>query len=96
MPATLKNISKQPVTVILDHPAFLNTKSGWQRSTAKFANGATGDRDVVEVRRSYPGTLTLQPGESARELHPAIINCSQVMNLVASKVLSVTTTEEKK
>jgi hypothetical protein len=95
MPATLKNISNTPVTVILDHAAFLNTKSGWRRSTATFANMADdGSRAAREVRRSYPGSLTIQPGQEISDLHPAIARCAQVPNLVARKILSVTVLDE--
>lgn len=95
MPATLKNISNGPVTLILDHAAFLNSKDGWRRSTAKFANmGEDGGRSTREVRRSYPGTLTIQPGAEVTDLHPAIAKCSQVPNLIAGKVLSLTLTDE--
>lgn len=96
MPATLKNISKMPVTVILDHPAFLNPDNGWQRSTAEFARTlADGTREKAEVRRSIPGSLMLLPGESKEDLHPAIEKCRQVSNLIKAKVLTVTITEDK-
>lgn len=91
MPATLKNISNAPVTVILDHAAFLNTKDGWRRSTAKFANmSEEGARTTREVRRSYPGALTIRPGEEVADLHPAIAKCAQVPGLIKSKILSLT------
>lgn len=83
MTATLKNKSRQPVVVVLDHPAFANKASGWNRTTAKF--GATmedGSRVVSEVRRAYPGTITLMPGESVEGLHPAIRFCSQMPGLM--------------
>lgn len=90
MASTLKNESRQAVVVLLDHPAFLNRASGWHRSTAKFAStDENGTRLVEEVRRSYPGSLTLQPGEEVSGLHDAITGCSQVEGLIASKVLSV-------
>lgn len=91
MLATIKNVSKQPVTLILDHPAFLNRESGWTRSTAKFASTTDeGARVVNEVRRSYPGTVTILPGQSLEEVHPAIQNCVQVPALLARKVLTIT------
>lgn len=90
MAATLKNKSRQPVVLVLDHPAFATKASGWNRTTAKF--GATmedGNRVVSEVRRAYPGTITLMPGESVPDLHPAIRSCSQVPGLVKAGVLEV-------
>lgn len=91
MTATLKNNSKQAVVLVLDHPAFANKESGWQRSAAHFASTTEeGQRVVAEVRRSYAGSLTILPGESITGLHEAISSCAQVPQLVASKVLTVT------
>ena len=96
MPATLKNISKQPVTVILDHPAFLNEDNGWARGSAQFGRTMPdGSRELAEVRRSIPGTITLLPGQSKDGLHAAIQKCRQVRNLINAKVLSVKITEDK-
>lgn len=97
MPATLKNISKQPVTVILDHPAFLNSDSGWTRGVAKFAQSqADGSRQIVEQRRSLPGTLFLSPGQTSPELHSAIAKCSQVQRLIDTGVVALETVKENK
>jgi hypothetical protein len=94
MLATIKNESKQPVVLILDHQAFANKASGWKRTTAHFgSSNADGTRTVKEVRRSYPGTLTIQPGESVKDLHAAIVHCAQMPSLLARKVLSVTYAE---
>lgn len=93
--ATVKNLSKQLVTVILDHGAFANADSGWRRGTASFANGPTGGRVVSEVRRSFPGVLTIAAGETVKGLHPAVRNCLQVQNLVAQRILSVVLEEGK-
>ena len=95
MAATLKNKSRQPVVLVLDHPAFADPANGWKRTTAKF--GVTqedGSRVVSEVRRAYPGTITLMPGESVTDLHPAIQSCSQVPHLVKTGVLTVTETPD--
>ena len=90
MASTLKNESRQAVVIMLDHPAFSTRASGWQRATAKFASSEeNGARTVAEVRRTYPGSLTLQPGEEVSGLHDAIVRCSQVAGLVATKVLTV-------
>lgn len=92
--ATLTNQSKQPVEIILDHPAFLNPESGWSRTTEKFAaTDANGVRSTTEVRRSYPGVLRLQPGETSAVLHPAVVNCLQVQQLIAKKILAVAYTK---
>jgi hypothetical protein len=97
MPATLKNVSKQPVTVILDQPALLTPELGWQRTTAKFGTtDDAGQRHVSEVRRSLPGTLMLMPGEAVADLPNAIAKCSQVPNLVASRVLELTYQQPEK
>lgn len=97
MPATLKNVSKQPVTVILDHPAFHKPDSGWSRGTAKFARTlADGSRELVEERRSTPGTITLMPGQTSEPLHDAIANVRQVQNLKSAGVLALETVVEKK
>ena len=96
MSATVKNVSKHPVVLVLDHPAFANKDSGWRRGVAKFANTSElGGRTVTEVRRSYPGVITLMPGESVGELHPAIQKCSQVPALVARKVLAISHQDDK-
>lgn len=88
--ATVRNLSRQTQTIILDHPAFLNRQSGWTRTTAKFGNAtADGAYDIREVRRAYPGSLTLQAGESVSGLHPAIQKCMQVQSLVAQRVLAI-------
>ena len=90
MPSTLKNESRQAVVIVLDHPAFQTKAHGWQRTSAAFASQAEdGARSVAEVRRSYPGTLTLQPGEEAAGLPDAIEHCSQVPGLKKSRVLSI-------
>lgn len=92
--ATVKNISRQPVTVILDHPAFANTRSGWRRTSMAFAStSAEGGLTTQEVRRALPGSLTILPGQSVSDLHPAIIKCKQVPQLIQDKVLSVELTE---
>lgn len=87
---TVRNDSKQPVELVLDHPAFLTPSNGWRRSTATFANSSSsGNRTVSEVRRSYPGVLRLLPGEAALT-HPAIVKCLQVADLIKRRVLTVT------
>jgi len=92
MASTLKNESRQAVVLILDHPAFLTKAHGWRRTTEKFASqNAAGVQSVVEKRRSYPGSLTLQPGEQVTDLDDAIAECSQVPALVAARVLSIRT-----
>lgn len=91
MPKTVTNRSNQPVDIVLDHPAFHNSDSGWRRTSAKFANqNADGSRTVSDVRRSHPGVLRIQAGESVSGLHPAIEQCAQVITLKARRVLVVT------
>lgn len=91
MSATLKNKDRQPLVLILDHPAFHSKAHGWTRTTAKFGLAlADGGRSVKEVRRAYAGTITLQPGESISGLHEAIENCSQVPLLRATGKLELT------
>lgn len=95
MAATLKNKSRQPVVLVLDHPVFANKASGMQRTATKFGSTeADGTRVVSEVRRTYPGTITILPGESVKDLHSAISLCSQVPSLVKSGHLQVTEQEE--
>ena len=94
--ATITNISRQLVTVILDHAAFRNKESGFQRGIATFANYTEdGTRQVESVRRAYPPSLTLQPGESVSDLHPAVTKCSQVPALIAGRIVKVQFNEEK-
>lgn len=94
MLATLKNVSRQPVTIILDHAAFKNRDSGWSRGTVKLAKtDDQGSRVVSEVRRAYPGQITLMPGQSETDLHPAIQHCLQVPALIARRVLALTFTD---
>lgn len=91
MSKTITNTSNQPVTIVLDHPAFHNSDSGWRRASAKFANqNADGSRTISDVRRSYPGTIRVGAKESVSGLHPAIEQCAQVITLKARKVLVVT------
>lgn len=90
MATTLKNKSRQPVVLVLDHAAFANKLSGWKRTTHQFAaQTEQGDRVVSEVRRSIPGSLTILPGESATGLHDAVVHCAQVPELVAKGILEV-------
>lgn len=92
--ATVTNLSRQMVQLILDHPAFFTKQAGWQRTTATFANYTEeGARQVEEVRRTYPATLSILPGQSVSDLHPAIVNCSQVPALIAARILQVKTNE---
>lgn len=91
MSATLKNKDRQPLVLMLDHPAFATKAYGWKRTTAKFGLAlADGGRSVREVRRSYAGTLTLMPGESVSGLHEAIEHCSQVPLLRKRGLLELT------
>lgn len=95
--ASVTNLSRHAVQLILDQPAFFTKQAGWQRTTATFANYTEdGSRQVAEVRRAYPATLTLLPGQTVDKLHPAITKCSQVPLLVANRVLAVKIVEEKK
>lgn len=90
MAAIIKNESRQPVVLILDHPAFANKADGWVRSTAHFAaQSEDGRRSVKEVRRAYPGSLTLLPGESSAPMHEAVVRCAQFPGLLSKKVVSV-------
>lgn len=91
MTTTVKNISKQPVVLVLDHPAFATKANGWNRTAMHFGS-STGDgrRVVTEVRRSHPGSITIMPGETVTDLHAAVANCSQVAGLVAQRILEVT------
>jgi len=92
MASTLKNDSRQAVVLILDHPAFHTKAHGWRRTTESFASqNANGVQSIVEKRRSYPGSLTLQPGEKVEGLDDAIAECSQVPGLIATRVLSIRT-----
>jgi hypothetical protein len=95
--ATVRNISKQTVTIILDHAVFATKAAGWQRTSVQFGQYTEGGaRVVADVRRSYPGSLTILPGQSVSDLHPAISKCSQVSELVGRKVLVVSNDEERK
>lgn len=97
MSATLKNKSRHTVVIVLDHQAFANKESGWNRTTASFATQtAEGNRVVQEVRRAYPGSLTILPGEVVKDLHDAIVNCSQVPELISRGVLQVTHSDDEK
>lgn len=95
MAATLKNKSRQPVVVVLDHPVFATKANGMVRTSAKFGSTeADGTKNVTELRRTYPGSITILPGESVPDLHSAIALCSQVPGLVKSGVLQVIEQEE--
>jgi hypothetical protein len=97
MSATLKNKDRQPLVVMLDHPAFATKAHGWRRTTAKFARHTDeGGRITTEVRRAYPGTLTLQPGESIEGLHEAIQHCSQIPALRAKRLVEITIQEDSR
>lgn len=90
MSVTVTNTSRQPVNVVLDHPAFFTKEAGWQRTTASFrSSDEDGNITTQEVRRAFPASLTLMPGESVSELHAAFAKCTQVPALIARKVLSV-------
>lgn len=88
MGTTIRNLTNHPVVIVLDHTAFQNSDSGWRRDTAKFASQQLdGSRAVVELRRSYPGTLRIEAGGKVEGLHPAIVKCAQVATLIERKVL---------
>jgi hypothetical protein len=91
MSATLKNKSRQTVVLVLDHPTFATKAHGWQRTTAKFASvDASGNRTVTEVRRSYPGSLTLLGGQEISGLPAAVAFCAQMPELLANGTLAFT------
>lgn len=97
MSVTLKNVSKQPVTIILDHPAFASREHGWQRKAiALGTSGDDGGVQVRETRRTLTGTLRVAPGESVIDLHPAIAKCSQSAALIANRVITLTEQPEEK
>jgi hypothetical protein len=96
MSAILKNESKHPVVLVLDHAAFATKAAGWSRTTARFGFADDqGSRVVKEVRRAYPGSLTIFPGASTDPLHDAVVHCAQVPSLIAQRVLSVTHVADK-
>lgn len=94
--ATVTNISRQMVQIILDHPAFADRRHGWQRTTVDigFADD-NGQRRIETQRRAYPGTVTILPGQSLEGMHPAVKSCSQVPGLVANRVVTIKMVEEK-
>jgi len=82
---TIKNESRVRVDIILDHPAFHTKAAGFKRATVRVASRGYTGSSVQDVRRTYHGTLTLMPGESAAGLHPAIENCMQVRTLLNAR-----------
>jgi hypothetical protein len=77
--ATLKNTTKRPKTVILDHPAFRDKKYGFSRTgVPTTVTNDKGQSSVVTKNKSIPGSITVPAGGEVEGLHPAIKNCTQV------------------
>lgn len=82
--ATLENLTKRPIVIVLDHPAFRTPDYGWRRLPMILSQeSATGVRQQRIVAKSAPGTLTLPAGGKAGGLHAAIEHVPAVRSLVA-------------
>ncbi len=78
--ATLKNTTKRPKVVILDHPAFRDKKYGFKRTgVPTTVTNSRGQSSVVNKNKSLPGSITVPAGGEVEGLHPAIKNCTQVL-----------------
>lgn len=90
---TLKNETKQAMTVNLDHEVYCRLRNvcGCSRGTVKTRerpkDGSPGG--VQTHKKRHPAVITLMPGATSEPLHPAAIRLPQVKTGVERGTISV-------
>ena len=82
---TLVNLTRRSQVIQLDHAAFRNRESGFQKiAMTVIDESPTGARSRRTFKQAVPGSITVPAGGEVSGLHPAIKNCAQVRTGLAA------------